>query len=197
VEAEYSVTEPNVHFVLQSADPVPVAIDKDTTLRLLRAVHAVANGVFMMSQDMPGLVETSSNLASIKMVENNQIVIGSSQRSSTLSSRKDMAETVQAAFELAGAMVDVGDGYPGWKPNPNSPLLAVAIDSYKRLFGVEPKVKAIHAGLECGLFLEKYPSLDMISFGPTLRGVHSPDERMHIPSVERWWIHLLDMLKNI
>ena len=197
VEAEYSVTEPNVRFVLQSTDPVSMAIDKDTTLRLLRAVHAAANGVFMMSQDMPGLVETSSNLASIKMMENNQIVIGSSQRSSTLSSRRDMAETIQAVFELAGAMVDVGDGYPGWKPNPNSPLLAVAIDSYKQLFGVEPKVKAIHAGLECGLFLEKYPSLDMISFGPTLRGVHSPDERMHIPSVERWWIHLLDMLKNI
>jgi dipeptidase D len=197
VEAEYSVTEPNMRFVLQSCDPVSMAIDKDTTLRLLRVVHAVANGVFMMSQDMPGLVETSSNLASIKMVGANEILIGSSQRSSTLSSRKDMAETVQSAFELAGATVDVGDGYPGWKPNPQSPLLSVAIDSYKRLFGVEPKVKAIHAGLECGLFLEKYPSLDMISFGPTLRGVHSPDERMHIPSVERWWIHLLDVLKNI
>ena len=166
-------------------------------MRLLRAVHAVANGVYMMSQDMPGLVETSSNLASIKMIEENQIVIGSSQRSSTLSSRKDMAETVQAVFELAGASVDVGDGYPGWKPNPQSSLLSVAIDSYKRLYGVEPKVKAIHAGLECGLFLEKYPSLDMISFGPTLRGVHSPDERMNIPSVNRWWVHLLDILKHI
>ncbi|MBR5803255.1 MAG: aminoacyl-histidine dipeptidase [Bacteroidaceae bacterium] len=197
VEAEYSVTEKNMRFVLQSADPITTAIDKNTTLCLLQSIHAVANGVFMMSQDMPGLVETSSNLASIKMVGENEILIGSSQRSSTLSSRKDMAETVQATFELAGAKVDVGDGYPGWKPNPQSPLLAVAIDSYKHLFGIEPKVKAIHAGLECGLFLEKYPSLDMISFGPTLRGVHSPDERMHIPSVERWWIHLLDVLKNV
>lgn len=197
IEAEYSVTEPNVHFLLQSTDPVAKAIDRDTTKCLLRAVHAVANGVFMMSQDMPGLVETSSNLASIKMIGGNQIVIGSSQRSSTLSSRKDMAETVQAAFELAGASVDVGDGYPGWKPNPQSPLLSVAIESYKRLYGLVPKVKAIHAGLECGLFLEKYPALDMISFGPTLRGVHSPDERMHIPSVARWWSHLIDMLKHI
>lgn len=197
VEAEYNVTEPNMRFVLQSTDSVSFAIDKDTSLRLLRAVHAVANGVYMMSQDMPGLVETSSNLASIKMIEENQIVIGSSQRSSTLSSRKDMAETVQAVFELAGASVDVGDGYPGWKPNPQSSLLSVAIDSYKRLYGVEPKVKAIHAGLECGLFLEKYSSLDMISFGPTLRGVHSPDERMNIPSVNRWWVHLLDILKHI
>lgn len=197
VEAEYSVTEPNVRFVLQSADPVAQAVDSDTAMRLLKAVHAVANGVFAMSQDIPGLVETSSNLASIKMVEDHQILIGSSQRSSTLSSRKDMAETVKAAFELAGATVDVGDGYPGWKPNPKSALLQVAVDSYKRLFGVAPKVKAIHAGLECGLFLEKYPSLDMISFGPTLRGVHSPDERMHIPSVERWWCHLIDVLKHI
>ena len=197
VEAEYSVTEKNMRFVLQSTDPITTAIDKNTTLCLLQSIHAVANGVFMMSQDMPGLVETSSNLASVKMVGENEILIGSSQRSSTLSSRKDMAETVQATFELAGAKVDVGDGYPGWKPNPQSPLLAVAIDSYKHLFGIEPKVKAIHAGLECGLFLEKYPSLDMISFGPTLRGVHSPDERMHIPSVERWWIHLLDVLKNV
>ena len=107
VEAEYNVTEPNMRFVLQSTDSVSFAIDKDTSLRLLRAVHAVANGVYMMSQDMPGLVETSSNLASIKMIEENQIVIGSSQRSSTLSSRKDMAETVQAVFELAGASVDL------------------------------------------------------------------------------------------
>ena len=108
-----------------------------------------------------------------------------------------MAETIQSAFELAGATVDVGDGYPGWKPNPNSALLKIAVDSYKRLYGVEPKVKAIHAGLECGLFLEKYPWLDMISFGPALRGVHSPDERMHIPSVERFWNHLLDILKQV
>ena len=197
VEAEYSVTEPNMRFVLQSADFVPQAIDRDTAMRLLKAIHAVANGVFAMSQDIPGLVETSSNLASVKMTEDCQIVIGSSQRSSTLSSRKDMAETVKAAFELAGATVDVGDGYPGWKPNPKSALLQVAVESYERLYGVSPKVKAIHAGLECGLFLEKYPSLDMISFGPTLRGVHSPDERMHIPSVERWWRHLIDVLKHI
>lgn len=197
VEAEYSVTEPNIRWVLQSADAARLAIDPETTRRLLMAVHAVSNGVYAMSQDMPGLVETSSNLASIKMIGENRILIGSSQRSSILSSRKDMVETIQSAFELAGATVDVGDGYPGWKPNPNSALLKIAVDSYKRLYGVEPKVKAIHAGLECGLFLEKYPWLDMISFGPTLRGVHSPDERMHIPSVERFWNHLLDILKQV
>ena len=104
---------------------------------------------------------------------------------------------VRAAFELGGATVTIGDGYPGWKPNPHSEILAVTVASYQKLFGVEPKVKAIHAGLECGLFLEKYPSLDMVSFGPTLRGVHSPDERMHIPSVDKFWRHLLDVLAAV
>ena len=100
-------------------------------------------------------------------------------------------------FELAGARVDVGEGYPGWKPNTQSEILQIAVDTYKELFGVEPKVKAIHAGLECGLFLEKYPSLDMVSFGPTLRGVHSPDERMLIPTVDKFWRHLLAVLQRI
>ena len=150
-----------------------------------------------MSQDIEGLVETSSNLASIKMVEGNIIRIATSQRSSILSSRDDMANTVGAVFELAGATITVGEGYPGWKPNPSSAILKVAVEAYKRLFGVEPKVKAIHAGLECGLFLEKYPSLDMVSFGPTLRGVHSPDERMLIPTVDKFWRHLLEVLANI
>ena len=150
-----------------------------------------------MSQDIPGLVETSTNLASVKMKPENIIRIEPSQRSSILSARDDMANTVRAAFQLAGATVTFGDGYPGWKPNPHSAILEVAAASYKRLFGVDAQVKAIHAGLECGLFLDKYPSLDMISFGPTLTGVHSPDERMHIPSVDKFWRHLLDVLANI
>ena len=153
--------------------------------------------IHILSQDIPGLVETSSNLASIKQVEGNKIKIVTSQRSSILSSRKDMSEMIRSAFLLGGAEVTTGEGYPGWKPNTDSPVLKVAVDSYKKLFGVEPKVKAIHAGLECGLFLEKYPSLDMVSFGPTLRGVHSPDERMLIPTVDKFWRHLLDVLVNI
>ena len=147
-------------------------------------------------QDMPGLVETSSNLASIKM-RDGKIIVGTSQRSSILSSREDMSQMVRAAFELGGAQATTSDGYPGWKPNPSSEILEVAVESYKRLFGTEPKIKAIHAGLECGLFLEKYPSLDMVSFGPTLRGVHSPDERMLIPTVDKFWRHLLDVLAHI
>ena len=197
IENELSVIEPDVKLVLESESPRSKAIDKDTADRLLKALYAAPHGVYAMSQDMPGLVETSTNLASIKMKPENIIRIETSQRSSILSARNDMANTVRAVFNLAGAQVSFGDGYPGWKPNPHSEILEVAKKSYKELFETDAKVMAIHAGLECGLFLDKYPGLDMISFGPTLRGVHSPDERMHIPSVEKFWKHLLDILANI
>lgn len=196
VEEEYSRTEPGVAFVLESAPVAGTAIDKDTTRRLLLALQAMDNGVFAMSQDLDWLVETSSNLASVRK-EDGKVVINSSQRSSVASARENMSATVRAVFELAGARVVTNEGYPGWKMNPNSALLKVAVDSYRRLFSAEPKILAIHAGLECGLFSEKYPHLDMISVGPTLRGVHSPDERLHIPSVQKVWDHLLDMLVNI
>lgn len=196
VEEEYSRTEPGVAFVLESAPVAGTAIDKDTTRRMLLALQAMDNGVFAMSQDLDWLVETSSNLASVRK-EDGKVVINSSQRSSVASARENMSATVRAVFELAGARVVTNEGYPGWKMNPNSALLKVAVDSYRRLFSAEPKILAIHAGLECGLFSEKYPYLDMISVGPTLRGVHSPDERLHIPSVQKVWDHLLDMLVNI
>jgi len=197
IEKEYAVTEPNMQWVLESESRVEKCIDDQTAKNLILAVQGVQHGVFAMSQDIPDMVETSSNLASIKMKEGHKIVIGTSQRSSILSSRDDMANTIRATFRLAGAKISHGDGYPGWQPNPKSAILAVAAESYKRLFNKEPKVRAIHAGLECGLFLEKYPNLDMVSFGPTLRGVHSPDERMDIATVDLWWKHLLDVLKNI
>ena len=197
IENELSIVEPDIKLILQSDSAQPKAFDKETTDRLLKAIYGAPHGVYAMSQDMPGLVETSTNLASIKVKPGNIIRIETSQRSSILSARNDMANTVRAVFNLAGAKVSFGDGYPGWKPNPNSEILEIAKKSYKELFGIDAKVKAIHAGLECGLFLDKYPHLDMISFGPTLTGVHSPDERMHIPSVEKFWNHLLDILANI
>ena len=196
-EAEYAVADPDLQFTLESESPRTTAIDKDTANHLLQALYAVPHGVYAMSQDIPGLVETSTNLASVKMKPNHIIRIETSQRSSILSARNDMANTVRAVFQLAGANVTFGEGYPGWKPNPHSAILEVAVESYKRLFGVDAKVKAIHAGLECGLFLDKYPTLDMISFGPTLTGVHSPDERMLIPTVEKFWKHLLDILAHV
>lgn len=197
VQEEYAVTEPCMEFVLSSTDPCRRAIDKKSVSGLLKSLHSVFNGVFAMSQDVEGLVETSSNLASIKKSNENVITVTTSQRSAIMSARKNVADTVASAFELGGAKVRHSGGYPGWKPNPDSEILKVARDTYFELFGEEIKVKAIHAGLECGLFLEKVPRLDMISFGPTMRGVHSPDEKLNIPSVSKFWKHLTVLLDNI
>lgn len=196
VENEYSATEPNMRFTLQSTDTAARAIDPAVAKNLLKSLCAVFNGVFAMSQDVPGLVETSSNLASVKRTGDNTILVTTSQRSSIESARDNVSDSVRAAFELGGASVVTKGKYPGWKPNMKSEILKVACDTYKNLFGEDAKIKAIHAGLECGLFLEKAPHLDMISFGPTMRGVHSPDERLHIESTARWWRHLQALLEQ-
>lgn len=197
VEEEYSVTERSMQFLLESEDSAKEAMDKASSCRLITALQAVDNGVYAICQDID-MVETSSNLASIRMNRETKTVdINSSQRSSIYSARVNMANTVAAVFELAGAKVNVGEGYPGWKMNPKSEILKIAVEQYKKLFGKEPKVRGIHAGLECGLFSEKYPGMDMISVGPTLRGVHSPDEKLLIPTVQMVWDHLLAILKNV
>jgi dipeptidase D len=196
VEEEYRVTEPNLKCLLESTAELPSAVERTVTERLLQSLQAVFNGVFAICQDID-MVETSSNLASIKLVEHGRIVIVSSQRSNLASARRNMSDTVRAAFLLAGAKVETGEGYPGWAMNPNSELLKISVDTYKQLFHKDPIVRGIHAGLECGLFSEKYPNLDMVSFGPTLRGVHSPDERLLIPTVQMVWDHLLAILRNI
>ena len=149
-----------------------------------------------MSREIPGFVETSTNLASVK-TEETHFFITTSQRSSVESAKEAAASKVESCFLLAGADVEHSDGYPGWAPNTDSHVLKVAVESYKKLFGKEPVVRAIHAGLECGLIGEKYKDMDMISFGPTLRGVHSPEERLEIATVELFWRHTLEILKNI
>ena len=146
-EAEYAVADPDLQFTLESENPRAKAIDKDTAKRLLQALYAAPHGVYAMSQDIPGLVETSTNLASVKMNPGNIIRIETSQRSSIESSKQDIATMVRTVFEMAGANVSFGDGYPGWKPNPHSEILEIAAESYKRLFGVDAKINAIHAGL--------------------------------------------------
>ena len=197
VEEEYSVTEKSMEFLLSSEDAASQAIDKESSTKFITALQAVDNGVFAICQDID-LVETSSNLASIHMKpEKNVIEVISSQRSSIYSARVNMANTIAAVFELAGAKVDIGEGYPGWKMNPKSEILRVAVDQYRKLMNKEPLVLGIHAGLECGLFSEKYPGMDMISVGPTMRGVHSPDEKLLIPTVQIVWDWLLAILKNI
>jgi len=197
IENELKHTDKDVKITLETVSKPETYINERTSLDLISALTACPHGVIAMSHEIEGLVETSTNLASVKMVDNKEIVIVTSQRSSIESSKNAVADMVGAVFSLAGADVVYSDGYPGWEPNRNSNILKLAQQSYKRLFGKEPSIKAIHAGLECGLFLKKYPDLDMISFGPTLRGVHSPDEKIEIKTVGMWWEHLIDILKNL
>ena len=197
VENEYKATDPGMKITIESVDKPQYAIDSTTSLNLIRALYACPHGVISMSHDLEGLVETSTNLAAVKMQPDSTILVTTSQRSSVESRKWDIARQVESVFLLAGAKVTHGDGYPGWTPNMNSTIMKIASDAYEELYGVKPAIKAIHAGLECGLFLTKYPHLDMVSFGPTLRGVHSPSEKMHIPAVEKFWNQLTLILKKV
>jgi dipeptidase D len=194
-EREYIRTEPDLKIEMETCEIPLTAIDENTKNNLLLALQALHHGVFAMSQTIDALVETSSNLASVKK-RAMQIIVGTSQRSSLESAKKHIAETIASTFRLAGAEIIQNGGYPGWEPNPDSEILKITEQSYKSLFGKTPEVKAIHAGLECGLFLTKFPQLDMVSFGPSMKGAHSPDERLYIPSVEKFWKLLLHILEN-
>lgn len=197
VKAEYEAVEKNLALSIEEiADKADSGIPRDCATRLITALCAAPHGVLAMSMDIPGLVETSTNLASIKMNEPGVIRIGTSQRSSITSARHMAGQKVEACFKLGGARVSHESEYPGWKPNPHSHLLDVCVASYEKLFGVKPVVRAIHAGLECGLFVDKYPGLDMISFGPTLRGVHAPGERLDLASLDKFVLLLEDVVKN-
>lgn len=197
VEDEFHVTDTAMEFALTSTDATTV-ITKAVGDNIIFALQAVDNGVFAMCQDeaLDWLVETSSNVAAVKTTDN-EVEVLSSQRSCVMSNLDNMCNTVAAAYRLAGAKVITTDGYPAWKMNPHSKLVDITAETYRKLFGKEPKVLGIHAGLECGLFSERYPNLDMVSFGPTLRYVHTPDERLLIPTVQMVWDHLLEILKNI
>jgi len=193
---EFRTTEPDMEITLSEAEKPAFVVDMLSQDNLLNVLYACPHGVLAMSREIPGFVETSTNLASVKMKEDH-FFITTSQRSSVESAKYAAAYRVESCFLLAGADVEHGDGYPGWAPNPESKILKIAVDAYKKLFNKEPIVRAIHAGLECGLIGEKYPGMDMISYGPTLRGVHSPDERLEIKTVELYWKHTLEILKNI
>ena len=197
VEDEFHVTEDNINFSLESTDAQQV-IPQPVGKNIIRALQAIDNGPYSMCQDeaLAWMVETSSNIASITTSDTEMKMVAS-QRSNVMSNLTNMGNTIKAVFQLAGAEVVQGDRYPAWQMNPNSELTKIVVDTYKKLFGKEPKVIGIHAGLECGLFSEKYPNLDMVSMGPTLRGVHSPDERLLIPTVQIVWDHLLEIMKNI
>ncbi|MCH5245753.1 MAG: aminoacyl-histidine dipeptidase [Muribaculaceae bacterium] len=197
IKNEYRDLEPTLEITIESVEAPATTIDATTAHKLIESLYSAPHGVISMSRDLEGLVETSTNLASVKMLPDSQILVTTSQRSSVESRKWDIAHQVEALFKMAGATVTHGDGYPGWAPNLKSPIMEIARDAYKELYGITPAIKAIHAGLECGLFLEKYPYLDMASFGPTLRNVHSPSEMMHIPAVERFWQQLRLTLSKV
>ena len=182
-----NIFDANIYVAIESVDKPETVIDNETAKRFVNAMYCAPHGVLSMSKDIEGLVETSTNLASAKMQPDNTILVVTSQRSSVESRKFDAAAQVETVFALAGATVTHSSAYPGWAPNMESPILNIAMETHRRLFGTRPKATAIHAGLECGLFLTNYPHLDMISYGPTLRGVHSPSEKMHIPAVAKFW----------
>ena len=200
IESEIGDVEKDFYMTLESADTPATIIPEAETKCLIQALYACPHGMMAMSKTMPGLVETSTNLASVKMKEDDKgafVEINTSQRSSIESKKHDLKQMVECALALACDEVTHGDGYPGWAPNPQSPLLEVTKKAYQDLFAAEPKVLAIHAGLECGLFLEKYPYLDMVSIGPQMFGVHSPQERLSIASTGKCWEWLKRILEAL
>ena len=197
VAEEYGAIEKDLKVGFSEVEDVAAeAIDEMTAWNLVTALCAAPHGVLAMSQEIENFVETSTNLASVKMTEPGVIRIGSSQRSCVTAARRAAAAKMEACFVLAGAIVKHEGEYPGWAPAAESPVRDACVASYRKLFGVEPKVKAIHAGLECGLFTEKFPGLDMVSFGPTLRGVHAPGERLDLASLDKFVALLLDVVLN-
>jgi dipeptidase D len=196
IKNEYSVTEPNLTIELNEIETPKSGLTPNDSKELVNAIHATFNGVYKMSQTIPGLVETSSSLARV-ILNNGEFNTQSLQRSSVDSSKDDVAKTIGANFLNIGADVEHTGSYPGWAPNPNSQILEIMVPLYKEMFNAEPRVQACHAGLECGILNERYPGLDMISFGPTIKNPHSPDEKVHIGSVEKFWKLLLEVLIRI
>jgi dipeptidase D len=198
LKGEVASVDPDLTVAMtERADPGnAMVIPKAEQEALSRTIAGLSHGVLKMSADLPGLVESSANVAVINTTPKG-ITLATSQRSSIASELDEAVLGAASIFALAGAEVEESDGYPGWKPNLDSPVLKLAKETYKSLFGKEPEVKAIHAGLECGIIGEKVPGMDMVSFGPTLEGVHSPDEKIYIDTVERFWKFLLEILKNV
>ena len=172
-------------------------MDDESQRRLLNSLTCCPHGAIAWSKEMDNLVETSTNLASVKFIDNYKIEIVTTQRSSIESSKYDVAAMVESCLGLAGAEVTHSEGYPGWRPNINSEILKITQKSYRKLFGREPDIRAIHAGLECGLIYKKFKGIDMISIGPTIRGAHTPEEKIEIKTTQMFWDLLIDVLNNI
>jgi dipeptidase D len=197
LEDEYRHIEQKMLIEFVKVEAPHHVIDEISQLELLAAIQACPSGVIAMSTKIDGLVETSTNLASVKLVHGREVVITTSQRSSIKSKMYDAVDTIKGLFSLTGARTSISNAYPGWEPDINSEILKITKSAYKELFNEEAKVKAVHAGLECGLFSEKYPHMDMVSFGPTIRYAHSPREKLEIATVDKFWRLLKDILTKI
>ena len=195
IKEEYLVQDNNLSISIEAIDSQNKGMSIEDTVKITTAIHACHNGVFRYSRAIEGLVETSSSLARV-IIKNGKFITQSLQRSSSESGKYDVANTVAAPFRLMGCEIQHGGSYPGWSPNPDSKILDVLVNKYEELHKESPKVMAIHAGLECGLLGERYPGLDMISFGPTIKGAHSPDERCSISSTAKFWNFLKAILVN-
>ena len=196
IKAEYKTTEPNLSIEIVKTDLPEKIMDLGVQEGIIRAIYAAQNGVYKMSADMADLVETSNNIARV-VVKDGEILVGCLTRSSVESSKFDLANSLRSAFELVGCEVELAGSYPGWTPNVNSEILEVLKEIYEKQNGEQPKVVACHAGLECGILGTNYPDMDMISFGPTIHGAHSPDERASISSAQKYWKFVLEILSNI
>jgi len=196
IKTEYKTMEPDLEVTISKCDTPKNIMDLGVQEGLTRAIYAALNGVYRMSADIPDLVETSNNIARV-IVKNGAIKIGCLTRSSVESSKIDLANSLRATFELTGCEVEYSGDYPGWTPNMDSAILKVMAKLYEDLNGTKPHVAACHAGLECGILGQNYPEMDMISFGPNIKGAHSPDERAQISSVQKYWRFVLEILKAI
>jgi len=196
IKTEFKTTEPNLTIEITKIDLPKKVMDLGVQEGLIRGIYAAHNGVYRMSADMADLVETSNNIARV-IVKDGEISIGCLTRSSVETSKYDLANALRSAFELFGCEVNLSGSYPGWTPNVNSEILTVLERIYEKQNNEKPKVVACHAGLECGILGTNYPEMDMISFGPTIHGAHSPDERASIKSSQKFWKFVLEILENI
>ena len=196
IKTEYKTTEPNLTIEIVKCELPEKVMDLGVQEGIIRAIYASHNGVYRMSADMENLVETSNNIARV-IVKDGEISIGCLTRSSVETSKFDLANALRSAFELVGCEVELSGSYPGWTPNVNSEILDTLVGIYEKQNGEKPKVVACHAGLECGILGTNYPDMDMISFGPTIHGAHSPDERASISSAQKYWKFVLEILSNI
>ena len=196
IKVEQAKQDPDLTFVFEATDMPEKVMNKEAQDRLIKTIYVAHNGVYRMSPDMEDLVETSNNVASVN-VANGKIKIDNLTRSSVESTKRDLANNLKSVYELGGLDVELDGSYPGWKPNPNAKILSIMTDLYEKMYNDKPKVVACHAGLECGIIKSHYPNMEMISFGPTIQGAHSPDERVNIESVQKFWEYLKETLKNI